>query len=146
MINQTVSHTFSTKPVCMGNLVHVAIKRIPVKICINDWIPREHTNSTSNHTAIRKLNKMFYVEITSTCSIKLCILIIWLYKIDNFFYCFFIPVKIVWVWKNFINYLTNQFIITSTPNLWKKSLNRIKRFIKKLKFIEGILNFQDINQ
>lgn len=60
----------------MGNFVYVVIKRILVKICINDWISREYINFVFNYIDIRILNKMFYVEIILICSIKLCIFII----------------------------------------------------------------------
>lgn len=55
MIYQTVSSSFSTKPVTMSDVVHIAIQRITISEGINNWIAREDTHSTTIHATERKV-------------------------------------------------------------------------------------------
>ena len=65
MINQTISNSFSTKPVPMSYAVHIAIVRITVDEGIDNRIARKNANSTTNHTTTRKFNKNALVNIRS---------------------------------------------------------------------------------
>lgn len=53
MIYQTVASSFSSKPVTMSDVVHIAIQRITISESINDRKAREDTNSTTNHATER---------------------------------------------------------------------------------------------
>ena len=57
MIYQAVSSSFSTKPVTMSDVVHIAIQRITISEGINNGIAREHAYSTTNHATERKFKK-----------------------------------------------------------------------------------------
>lgn len=57
MIYQAVSSSFSTKPVTMSDVVHIAIQRITISEGINNGIAREYAYSTTNYATERKLKK-----------------------------------------------------------------------------------------
>ena len=63
MIYEAVSSCFSTKPVTMSYVVHIAIQRITVSKGINDWIARKDTYSTTNDTTEKDQKNLKYASL-----------------------------------------------------------------------------------
>jgi len=57
MIYQAVSSSFSTKPVTVSDVVHIAIQRITISEGINNRIAREDTYSATNYATEKKLKE-----------------------------------------------------------------------------------------